>query len=534
MAGDIVSGFSPNVLGRLLQRYYPRMLGQIDRDPDSRTFGSCDRHYWMYRLHDFESGVLFQAGLTLAYLWKVAQVSPQSTSGCLDAKNSNYWRELARAINRRGVALLSKQPLINEYYPGERSYPGTVFSAYAILKSSLITGDDRVVQSEGLRVTFEALATRKRGPAANQDVAAAAFLALYAKCHPEVADRGVSAARRLSDASGRYREYGGFDLGYASVTLNYLAYCDDDESLDVGHEIDQLSDRIAAFVRPSGRIGGEIAARSTAYFLPYGIYWSAQRRSDWGPLAFLNLTSVFEFFDDRYLCHYSLPSLARTWHDMLQGESAKTPKPAQLWRTASGSIEDDGLFRWSDGHVAMIQVGLNKGGAYLAEGSSEGQQADYGYRIRRGRKVYASCVMHVGGWKVSHDQENWTIEVEAPFQRYAALVPSPLKTVVLRVLGLVGVSPNKLFKRLLITRPEVLPDVRIRRRFEFHSGSAAVTITDRFIGLKSSDIVCRAPPFSLRVVPSARFREAGEEQFALVERSINPDELHPATIRFVT
>ena len=62
-----------------LEEYYkkfiinkvPLVLTQVDRDKDSKTFGSCDRNYWHLKIRDFSSAILQQTGLTLALLYKL-------------------------------------------------------------------------------------------------------------------------------------------------------------------------------------------------------------------------------------------------------------------------------------------------------------------------------------------------------------------------------------------------------------------------------------------------------------------------------
>lgn len=47
----------------------PRGLGLIDRDPDSLTFGSCDRRYLHYRLIYLANSQAREAGLLLTLAW---------------------------------------------------------------------------------------------------------------------------------------------------------------------------------------------------------------------------------------------------------------------------------------------------------------------------------------------------------------------------------------------------------------------------------------------------------------------------------
>ena len=48
----------------------PRILSQIDRDPNSPTYGCCDRNFWHYKIRDFPSAILQQSGYGLALLYQ--------------------------------------------------------------------------------------------------------------------------------------------------------------------------------------------------------------------------------------------------------------------------------------------------------------------------------------------------------------------------------------------------------------------------------------------------------------------------------
>ncbi|MBN2501899.1 MAG: hypothetical protein JXB38_14050, partial [Anaerolineales bacterium] len=326
--------FSLDVLLGMLDSYYPRLLTQIDRDPDSPTYGSCDRAFWMYRLHDFDSGVLQQAGLTFAALATLAESADLSRCRYLSADKKPYWEELARAINRRTLADFGRGGMVDEYYPGEQSFPATVFAGYATLRAALMLGQTEVLQSSALRKTAETLLARIPSPTANQDAAGAAFLALYSHAlnwEPQRAQATVKQLVTRPEQGGNFFEYGGADLGYATVTLNYLGYLQADGGFSTADQLLALGDLIAAFITPSGNLGGEFASRSTTYFLPFGFLQAARLNPALAArFAHLDLQSAYARLDDRYLMHYCLPALARAALDLAQCgapelEPASTP-----------------------------------------------------------------------------------------------------------------------------------------------------------------------------------------------------------------
>lgn len=497
-----------------LDRLYPRMLSQIDRDPDSPTYGSCDRHFWQYRLNDFDSGVVQQTSLVLATLYHLAEAADLSGCRYLQASHRPYWAALAAAINRRNVRLFADRGCMDEYYPGENSYPATAFAGYATLKSALMLDQQEIIARPGLAAAVRKLLTRDSGGAANQDVASAAFLLLYARSRDWRTAEVRNKAERLiagTDGSSSFLEYGGFDVGYATVSLNYLAYMDADGTHAATNGLFRLAHILADFVTPTGLLGGEFASRNTTYFLPYG-FLAVARQSPQLAKRFtpLDMGAVLDKLDDRYLMHYVLPSLAMTALSLARnGAPGMSPvEETAAWRSAHHRCT--GLYSGSNGR-ASIFVGLNKGGAFQIE--VEGRtDIDCGYRVHRGGTAYATCVLdEAPDCQVSEGPNGVEIRVEAPFQRYRPLIASPNKSVTLRLVRFLGPALSTYFKQRMIKRPVVLPGVRLKRRLAIDYEAETVTVEDTIVGMATGDRLTASPASSLRTVPSAKFFQAGEE-----------------------
>ncbi len=519
-AGERVRLFDLQRYLSLIDTLYPRFMNQIDRDPDSPTHGSCDRLFWMCRQHDFDSGVLQQAPLALAGLWTLAEKGIAPGGRYFDPAHQVYWRELALGIAQRTAGLLEKNGLLDEYYPGEQSLPGTVFAAYATLKSADVFGFDEIVSHPGLRKAAERLSVRQASPAANQDTAAAAFLALYSKLNhwqPERCREVVGNLLGGIPGAAPFSEYGGGDLGYATVSLNYLAHMLEDQSHDVHAHILELAGFIADFVSPKGGLGGEYASRSTTYFLPYGLVTAARQSEALAAvLGRLDVRSCFERLDDRYLMHYCFPSLVMAVVSLASAtlpstEPATDGIPSE-WRVSNHA--NRGLLSIRNDQSAVF-IGLNKGGTFQAETGTE-TFIDCGYRIRRDGRVYATCVVDENcRAEVASTPDGSTVAVTANFLSYRTLVASPLKTVILRALGFMGPQLNAYFKKRLIQSPIVLDNVKLKRVIKFDARANQMEIEDRIDGMTNNDRLEVSPPVSPRLVPSARFFQQGDvEAFA--------------------
>lgn len=504
--------FDPETVLGLLDKFYPRMLSQIDRDPSSPTYGSCDRQFWMYRLHDFESGVLQQQGLVLAVLSNLAERSVLVGCRYLRKELAAYWRELAGAIGRRTAAALARRKMLDEYYPGEHSFPATVFASYATLKAAVLLDDREVIESTGLERAARALARRKRSAAANQDMAAAAFLGLYETvCPGRVTDVNRSVDELLGGerSCGLFLEYGGADLGYGTVSLHFLACLLEDGVVDCRDALRQLARLLARFVTPAGRLGGEFASRSTTYALPFGLLEAARLEpSIAGRLSLLDLHGLYEKLDDRYLGHYCLCSLALAARSLLtRGAPVWQAEPVpSVWETYWDS--QTGLFAAQCGSSAVF-IGPQKGGTLQWEHNGA-VGIDCGFRVHVGGLAYATAVAGADpAPEVVETPDHVEIVVRARLLRYGNLIASPFKTIVLRLLTFFGPQLNSFFKAALITKPRPLSGVRIERRIRLEFSTGRLTVEDNASGRTG---IHRSPPSSLRLVPSARFHQAGEEE----------------------
>ena len=63
-----------SIYSRIIVKMLPKVLSQVDRDKNSKTYGCCDRNHWHLKTRDFSSAILQQIGLALAevYLYDFA------------------------------------------------------------------------------------------------------------------------------------------------------------------------------------------------------------------------------------------------------------------------------------------------------------------------------------------------------------------------------------------------------------------------------------------------------------------------------
>ena len=507
----------------IIDEILPRMLGLIDRDRDSKTYGCCDRNFWMYKITDFSSGIIQQCSLTLSLLY--------SNSDCFETgylylrrEHKDYYKDIAIAVNRWTLKTVNHGSL-DEYYFNEKSFPATVFTAYALLKSSIILDDQYVLKSDKLNKIANFLCKKKPSLAANQDVAAAAYLWLYYN-KINKSDKYLIQINNLlnrEEFGGEFNEYMGFDFGYATVTVNYLSYMLDDGFSDATKYIKKLSNVICCTATSSPVVSGNIFSRNTSYYLPYAIekiislYPEKSKK-----LKNLSFSSVMSILDDRYMMHYFTPSIAY---------SAFTKKDTGIYDENSKDMESVSII--NQGGVVCITyeqitfiISLIKSGVFSVS-SGKNHYCNNGYRLINNGNIYSSSniTSNLGAHPViSRDGDVITITTYGVFSKYKTLYPSPFKTVILRLISIFGSYLNLLFKRILITTPQILNESYFTRKVVVDLKQDSVVVKDLFDIPKNSTLHM-SPNFSSRLVPSAKFYQESD----LSENTVELD-LHTSNI----
>ncbi len=487
---------------------YPRVMSQIERDVHSPLFGCCDRHFWMYKLQDFSSGIIQQSSLFFAELSQTD--FSKTNSKLLNNDKKEYWKGLAKGINNFTLSIMDKNGYLDEYFPGEKSFVATGFGAYALLKSAYILNDKEILHSKKIENLFHRLLRSTSSPAANQDIACAAFIHLYARIHKTLVSEANEACARLlnrTEYNGHFSEYGGFDYGYSTVTLSYLSYMAEDGFTLAAEKIDELLFQIKQFTPSHGHeFGGEIGSRNTSYLMPFGFYFSHLKSG----LPFIHQENIFRDtalkIDERYLMHYVAASFGSTLRLVLGNTSSVQAK--DLPTVTTHFYESNGLFSLSRDNFS-IQVNLMKGGVFNLY-KNELFSTHNGYRVRHQNQVYASNIFSdYAKHSITHQGDDITIVCTNHFSRYSFLMPSTIKLAILRCLSFAGPSMNKLFKYILIKKPKTV-DVTITRKIRI-GANFNVEVDDLIEGIGPNDEIYSAPLFSFRTVPSAKFYYSNEE-----------------------
>lgn len=483
----------------------PRILTQICRDPSSPFWGCCDRNWWHYKIRDFPSSILQQAGYTIS-------LAADVNFGHLDndelknlaAGTCRFWNE--RAL-RHGA--------FEEYYPYEQGYPPVAFSTLAVAK---LCTDGVVKLSEiqsGLEIAAKQLLSRFEAEAANQQVAGTAALAVIRKLVPDLIPETAfqhifDRTLKLQTQEGWFPEYDGPDLGYLSVTMDCLWDLFDATGNDRCRKaIIAAFDYISWFVLGPFGGAGMHNARNTDYIVPYGLARLACESSSNGRaqevMAELygkeNTSShFFDAVDDRYWCHYIGHSVYRALKVMAtQGKVG--PESVYGTKTAlARSMPESGhvLLHNASTQSPNVLVSTRKGAIFTAVWPNGQKVVDFGWIIYSRKKWYVSHWWSLD-WKTLN--RDGVVGCDGVFVAHKEHVSLPWKHMLLRLMSyFCGLRMIGLLKQLMIFKKSGVSHAFSRR---VSCEGATIIVEDSITGLKSDDKLTRAPRSSKRHVASA-------------------------------
>lgn len=252
----------------------PRFLSLLDRKPFSPTFGSFDRDYWQYKMIDFSGASLQCACLTLALLYK------NKYPGNIYYGITKI-REWAFAALKYLIDIQNEDGSFNNCYPYIWSMAVVAFPMYAatetyfLLKEEMNPFDRSRLESMFLKAG-KWLANTDDIEVTNQMAGGA--IALYniylisgQEKFRKAAHDKVSKILATQTTDGNYYEYGGGDIGYTTVCIDYLAkYYKKVRDPNLLESLSKAVEFCSYFIHPNATLGGEYASRNNEFFIPSG------------------------------------------------------------------------------------------------------------------------------------------------------------------------------------------------------------------------------------------------------------------------
>lgn len=504
-------------LAKYGKRLLPRILTQICRDGNIPLSGACDRNYWHYKIRDFSSSILQQAGYTA---WTSIGIVdyPQKALERIGAESCRFWNRRARMFRA-----------FEEYYPWESGYPPVAFSSLAVAKMTAAGLVDKREMRVGFQVAARQLIERFEPKATNQQVAGMAALCWIRKIYPDLVteaalERVVTRSLACQHKEGWYMEYGGPDLGYLSVTMDCLwdAYdaTGDKRFVDSAEKALRF---IGRFITLAPRGIGMHNARNTDYIVPYGIARFLEVDSA-AELASALLRDLFSGIDspghflnavdDRYWCHYIGASFYRAIPllDNLRAEAKMQSEAGSVFVEGTGHV-----LRYDAAPFKAI-VSAKKGGVLTLFDGNGKTMSDFGWIVRVGDAIWTNHWWDES-WMCERDGDQ--IVVSGRLSRHKYLKNTPFRHMALRVLSFcVGNKIIALLKQKMIFKAGGCNGPAFKRTIRFEQDKGRVVVSDSFglpAGCTIEDVV-RAPRSSQRHVASAD--SFHYEDFDLAERGV--------------
>jgi hypothetical protein len=477
----------------------PRLLGLLNRNVSSSSYGSFDREYWHYNTVDFSCARKQEAVLTLTLLYVIKH-----------EKNMYYQSpeilDYIRASLTFWTSIQNRNGSFNEWYPNENSFVATSFSTYAVSESLLLIkdelqGNERQSVIETLMKAGDWLISRNETRVMNQQTGATiALLNLYlltdkTKYRDSSRDK-ISLLKDRQSNEGWFLEYGGPDIGYLSLAIDYLCkYYSKTKDDTVKKIIDRALGFIKYFIQPNLVAGGEYTSRNTEYLIPHGFEMysginedalfiaAVVRKSLLTPDAFPNL------FDDRYLTY-----VGYTW---LQAYVDANP---ELYETVDNVISDhfdppfrnhfqeSGLLIINDKNKHFV-VNLKKGGSFRIFDKKSGcAYSDSGMLVNSQNKWFTSGWLSDFQGSVRDD----SITVSGNMWKVPDKTLTPFSNILLRLFqmtfgrsGFISLWIKERLRDLLITKTKPSP-MKYNRSMHFNGDSGNLLRVKDFVQAEKS------------------------------------------------
>jgi hypothetical protein len=498
----------------------PRLLGLLNRNMSSSSYGSFDREYWHYNTVDFSCARKQEAVLTLTLLYLIKNDKNRyyKSSEILDYIRAAllFW---TRIQNRNGS--------FNEWYPSENSFVVTSFSTYAVSESLLLIKDKLPENEyntviEALIKAGDWLVNRNETRVMNQQTGAAiALFNLYlltdmSQYRDSSRDKISLLNQRQSD-EGWFLEYGGPDIGYLSLAIDYLCkYYGKTKDNTVKEIINRALRFLKYFIQPNLIAGGEYTSRNTEYLIPHGfeifsgLNEDAQFAASVVRKSLLKTESFPNLFDDRYLTYVGYTWL-QAFLDANRGLDENVDnKIIEHFKTPFRKhFEESGLLIINDERKHLI-VNVKKGCSFRMFDKKSGRTySDSGILVKSENSWFTSGWLAAGKGNI----DEYSITVSGNMWKVPDKTLSPVSNILLRLFQMtfgrstaISLWIKERLRDLLITKTKP-SSIRYNRAMYLQGDS------DELLTIKDSVQSEKPSIFSLSVfakdthiyVPSSRY-----------------------------
>jgi len=409
-----------------------KLLTNLDRDKHSPTYGSFDRNHWHYKIRDFSSSILQQSSLSLALVYA------NNFQG-----NKYFNNEKVKELAIAGIIYWTKiqhnNGSFSEYWHNEKSIPATAFTLSAICETCTILKIKNKKVFKCIRKATNFLIKNCEDGALNQEMTSITAIAHSGELLSDElikikAQKKFDSLLSKQDSEGWFSEYCGVDIGYLTVTLDYLIrYFNITNNKKAITSATNIIEFIKYFVHPDNTIGGEYGTRNTEYFLPYGFEFMQRFNPIAGRIIKKIMTNINNnnsnlCFDERYYLHY-------VSHSFIKSAIIYTNQHSKVLLPFETSFEkyfsNGMIFIKSTEHYYLI-YSLMKSGVFKIMGKDGlNYHNDVCYRIKYKNDVFTS------EWPNKNQTQikNGKVSVKSKFLKKSFFVQTPLKQTLLKIVS---------------------------------------------------------------------------------------------------
>lgn len=490
----------------------PRLLGLLDRSPGSPSYGCFDRQYWHYRVIDFASARLQESALTLALMYSI------NLQDNIYFKNHNILDWINASVGF-WCKIQQTNGSFNEWYPGENSFVATAFTSYAISETLIVLGSNLIEEYalivSCLRKAGDWLIPRVECRAVNQTAGAAIalyniFLLTKESKYLTASQDKIYFLKEIQNSEGWFLEYGGADIGYLSLAIDYIAkYFQKTNHADALEILKKSISFISNFIYANYSFGGSYASRNTEYVIPSGFEIMADILPESSFLleeirrANLDKKTITpDFFDDRYLLYlgYNYLQAFLCNSDKIIDKRPQLPNAVIQYPNLGTTIIRKEYF--------CIVCNYRKGGNFKITFSNGKVIDDWGVilELRRGKKYFSGWLNYDSTYR--EDSDSFFV-IQTSFQKVEKIVFKPLKFITMRLFvltvglvpGITGWLKNKL-RDIIIIKQAKTP-CSLTRTFNLYDQK--IVITDKVEKGKDIKKITVGAKISYIFVPSSSY-----------------------------
>lgn len=309
----------------------PRLLGNMDRNIFSPSYGCCHRDYWLDKTSDFPDAVRQFSMHALALIYRFNMPN-------------NIYHQQEKIKNWAIAALLfwckiqHKDGSFDEFYPFERGWVGpTAFTTYTAIETYRLLSDE--ISSENKAIILTAISKAAyfiiKGDAEEDHLAnhhAMACLAVWKAYEILQEEELLIGYQILWENFLKYHhadegwsiEYDGIDPGYLSATISFLGKIyqtkKDPEILSV---VKKSIETCTYFLYPNGFYAGSLGSRNTLHLYTHGFEIFSNEIPEAASIARFGLQALSEgklvppdIMSDRYVV-YRVPEYLLSYIDCI-------------------------------------------------------------------------------------------------------------------------------------------------------------------------------------------------------------------------